>query len=269
MLSEHLPRSSMAFTHLPEAERSPQELLDELLNIKLSPDDIPMLKSVRMKYYQEHHKVACFKGYVSGILRKLVYFRRHLMGDDAVCHHIEFMTVLGMSQAEILLALFDMGYRGITERAIGKHINETVPKMRINALHRDYMAEIDLLKRTAFQELGAKVMEVEKRHLETLLAKLPILQDKLDKIDPIDEAPEWSKLNKLINGILTQCKAMHGIDLYREATVKTQAAIAIQPAAGKQETSGYALPTAARHPELQEAEIIETRMVIKQEKEEL
>ena len=259
----------MPVTRIPEAERSPQELLDELLNIELSPEDIPMLKSVRMKYYKEHNKVACFKGYVSGILRKLVYFRRHLMGDDAVCKHIEFMTVLGMSQAEILLALFDMGYRGVTEQIIVKHVNDARISQRIRRLEKEYMAEIDLLKKTAFQELGAKVMEVERRHLETLLKKLPILQDKLDQTDPVDNSPEWTKLNKLINGILTQCKEMHGIDLYREATVKTQAAIAIQQAAGKQETNGYALPTAARHPELQEAEVIETRMVIRQEKEEL
>jgi len=258
----------MPVTHIPEAERSPQDLLDELLNIKLSPDDIPMLKSVRMKYYKEHHRVACFKGYVTGVLRKLVYFRRHLMGDDAVCNHIEFMTILGMSQAEILLALFDMGYRGITEKTIVRHINEKVPKTRINALQKEYMAEIDLLKRTAFQELGSKVMEVEKRHLETLLAKLPILQDELDQTDPVNDSPKWTKLNKLINGILDQCKEMHGINLYREATVKTQAAIAIQQAAGsKPEPNGYALPTATRHPELQEANVIETRMVIRQENE--
>ena len=260
----------MPVTHIPEAERSPQELLDELLNIELSPEDIPMLKRVRMKYYKEHHRVACFKGYVSGVLRKLVYFRRHIMSEDAVCHHIEFMTVLGMSQAEILLALFDMGYRGVTERGIVKHINEAVPKIRINALHKEYMAEIDLLKKTAFQELGAKVMEVERRHLETLLKKLPILQDKLDQTDPVDNSPEWTKLNKLINGILTQCKEMHGIDLYREATVKTQAAIAIQEAAGKKDSGGgYVLPSATRHPELQEANVIETRMVIRQKEEEL
>ena len=63
---------------------------------------------------------------------------------------------------------------------------------------------------------------------------------------------------------------MHGIDLYREATVKTQAAIAIQEAAGKKDSGGgYVLPSATRHPELQEANVIETRMVIRQKEEEL
>ena len=119
------------------------------------------------------------------------------------------------------------------------------------------MAEIDILKKQVFQEMASEVMEQEKKYLEGLIAKLPDLYKEMESLDPIMEPTKWNRVNKLITDILEKCKGMHGIDLYRENTVKAQAAIAVQNNVNKSGDLPPHLPMPKRHPELEEGKVIE------------
>jgi len=251
---------------------SDQDKLEELMKFIPSKTDKVVAANAVKTLRQQHKRTLCIKGYVTGILKKMVYCKSRLDVSKPIIKHIEMLHFLGYTEAEIMLTLFEFGYRQITATQVGTYLRLVGTRARMEKLKEEYEMEISLLKSNAFQQLAGVVIDEEKKYLQILLAKLPALYAELEETDPDKEPARWNRLDKTITGILDKCKGMHGIDLYREYTVKTAGAIAVQQAAGTKKEDDYRLPAPSRPSELTDNKVIEMepqRMVIKQKEHEL
>ena len=251
-------------------KRTEQEQLEILFNTIITDDD----KALRKKYVggadvnqNKVNKIFTRKSYIKGILDKIILAKDHIgrntekTGDNSgglslVTRHIDFLAFLGLNAKEIFYTIYTFGYRNITFEKINEYLASIVPRRRINKIKKEFIQEMELLQKDIFQEMSSEVMAQEKKYLEGLLSKLPDLYKELEELDPIMEPTKWNRVNKLITDILEKCKAMHGIELYRENTVKAQAAIAVQNNVNKGDSGQQTLPMPTRHPELEEGKII-------------
>lgn len=252
---------------------SDQDKLEELMKFIPSTTDKIVAKNAVDRFRTENKRILSLRGYVNGVLKKMVYCKKQFESERPIFQHIEFLHMLGYTEAEIMLTLFEFGYRQMNSVQVNTYLRLASTKARMKRLKDEYKQEMDILKANAFQQMAGVVLDEEKKYLQILIKKLPDLYDELENCDPDKEIARWNRLNKTISETLEKCKAMHGIDLYREFTVKTAGAIAVQQAAGtKKEDDFRPLPQPTRREELAENGVIEMepiRMVIKQEEHEL
>lgn len=246
----------------PDYVREAKDQLKILMDYRFTPEDLNFLSEENVKIKKaRRYKHSRFNkpNYVKGVLDKLYLLRQTIYKDiSPVTEHIEFLRVLGLNYEEIVYCLYTFGYVNASLDFVEFHLRRYATSKKIEELKREYMAEINILKRAVFQDMASQVLSEEKKYLETLLKNLPVLRAALDETDPVIEKTKWARLNKQIQEILDKTKSMHGIDEIRFAQVKTEAAITVQN--NKILEGGERLPilpNPRRHPELEDGRIIE------------
>ena len=221
-------------------KREAEEQLRLLMEKKFTEDDLIFRKRIndnRRLNKGKYNFKFCVTNYVSEMLDKLFLYREKLGAENSpLIKHIEFLYVLGLSKEQILYSIFTMGYVTVTIDQLKEHFKKKSVKVRIEKVYDEYMSEINILRRKVFQDMAGQTMEAEREHLQKLLKDLGELQAEFALINPVTHPKIWNTLNKQIDGILTQCKAMHGIDEIRSAQIKTEAAITVQSSSSKGES---------------------------------
>lgn len=275
MSSHHKPRKkikkscSSEFTlrnqkPVEKYKREVEEQLKFLMEHQFTEADTRLRKSFQIakdgdKVIHSSYKARVVNkyNYVKGVLDLVYTINEHFDRESPLVKHMNFLFVLGLSYEQILYVIFTMGYINVSLHTIKAHFLKPSVRKHLEQLRKEYMAEVNLLKKKVFQDLAGEVMLKEKKHLESLLNKIHLMQVEFDRVDPINEFSRYNRLRKQIDEALKSVKDMHGIDAYREALVKTEAAITVQNNNTKGPSHSYdALPQPEKHPELEDSRII-------------
>jgi hypothetical protein len=253
--------------HVPELAIDEQDALHSLF----VDDDIPQTAEEKQKVTNRRnaaYNATTLSVYLKGILRSMVHAKNYLVTEKGSAgEQIEFLTFMGLKPMEVTYVLFQMGYRNIHRRQIAEHLEKPTAKARIEKMKTEHVKQISLLRAQVFQEQAMEVLEEERKYLEVLLEKIPPVRKELYEVDPILEPARWKRLNALLDSMLEKTKSMHGIEMKREAQVKTIATIEVNRECNKGGgEEAPRLPT-HRHEALEDNNIIELnqdRTVIKE-----
>lgn len=263
-------QTSVPYTivHVPELAIDEQEALHSLF----VDDDIPETKEEKQKVTNKRnaaYNATTLSVYLKGILRSMVHAKNYMITEKGSAgEQIEFLTFMGLTPMEVTYVLFQMGYRNIHRRQIARHLEKVSVKARIEKMKTEHLKEVSLLRSQVFQVQALEVLEEERKYLEVLLKKIPEVRKELSGVDPINEPAKWKRINALLDSMIEKSKSMHGIEMKREAQVKTIATIEVNKECNKGGGGDDAprLPT-QRHEALDDNNIIELsqdRTVIKE-----
>lgn len=185
---------------------------------------VNLLSKMDWRKNWQHFEIYNRLAFKNKVLEKLEATRRDI-SCSSLEEVIELLYTLGYSHKRIVFMVWEMGYDNINRSIVKKHIVKR--RMELERKRREFMELIIKVKSEIFQDLFENIKETERKTAEIYLNKIKLLQDELEKLDPIAEPSKNGRIIRTIEFLQFKLNEMQGINDMRKATIEVNKEITI------------------------------------------